>query len=150
MIVIYTRVVILLDEEEFDTAQERCRILADRCRSEFKAELLCYLSEPVFCEQIADTYSCLLTYSKDDVLQQNRIICVGKQSGGEKREICASGDLGRAALYEGTSAPGAGGGKISCPSGKTGPSERTEFPYFPAGYAAAVLYVYGKEGDAGS
>ena len=87
VIVIYTRVVILLDEEEFDTAQERCRILADRCRSEFKAELLCYLSEPVFCEQIADTYSCLLTYSKDDVLQQNRIICVGKQSGGEKREI---------------------------------------------------------------
>lgn len=87
VIVIYTRVVILLEEAEFDTAQERCRILADRCRSEYQAELLCYIGEPVFCEQLADTYSSLLTYSKDDVLQQNRITCVSRQSMGEKKEI---------------------------------------------------------------
>lgn len=87
VIVIYTRVVILLEEAEFDTAQERCRILADRCRSEYQAELLCYIGEPVFCEQLADTYSSLLTYSKDDVLQQNRITCVNRQSLGEKKEI---------------------------------------------------------------
>ena len=67
VIVIYTRVVILLEEAEFDTAQERCRILADRCRSEYQAELLCYIGEPVFCEQLADTYSSLLTYSKDGI-----------------------------------------------------------------------------------
>ena len=87
VIVIYTRVVILLEEAEFDTAQERCRILADRCRSEYQAELLCYIGESVFCEQLADTYSSLLTYSKDDVLQQNRITCVNRQSLGEKKEI---------------------------------------------------------------
>ena len=41
----------------------------------------------MFCEQLADTYSSLLTYSKDDVLQQNRITCVNRQSLGEKKEI---------------------------------------------------------------
>ena len=49
VIVIYTRVVILFGGGRcLIRLRKRCRILADRCRSEYQAELLCYIGESVF------------------------------------------------------------------------------------------------------
>ena len=78
VIVIYTRVVIILEEEEFGTERRKCQRLLEVCRDELGAEILCYLSEDIFCEEFARTYSGLLEYSKDDVLQQEAIVRVDR------------------------------------------------------------------------
>lgn len=78
VIVIYTRVVILLDEDEFGTERKKCQRLLEVCRKELGAEILCYLSEDIFCEELSSTYSALLEYSKDDVLQQESVTRVDR------------------------------------------------------------------------
>lgn len=78
VIVIYTRVVVLLEEDEFEQAEKKCRLLAEKCREELKAEILCYMGGRIFCEEIADSYSGLLAYSKDDVLQEHTVTRVSE------------------------------------------------------------------------
>lgn len=87
VIVIYSRVAILIEQEEFDTLEERCKVLIQRCREELNAEILCYISEPAFCERISDIYDNLLAYSKDDVLKQQQIIHVKNRKKEEISEI---------------------------------------------------------------
>lgn len=87
IIVIYTRVVIVLDEKDIGGAEDACRKLAEKCMNELGAKILCYVSEPVFCEQFAATYNTLLSYSKDDVLHQNLITRIGKRQPEVKEEI---------------------------------------------------------------
>lgn len=89
IIVIYTRVVIILNEAEFATFYERCERLVWKCREMLGAELLCYISEPVYCEELSTAYGILLEYSKDDVLSQDHMIEVvhQKKSGSKQRII---------------------------------------------------------------
>ena len=74
VIVIYTRVIIILNENEFDVFTEKCEMLVSKCKEMLEAIILCYISKPVYCEEFSDTYRMLLKYSKDDVLGQNNII----------------------------------------------------------------------------
>ena len=91
VIVIYTRVVVILNAEEAQTAEKNCRLLAKEC----KQELLFYMSEPVYCEVFAQTYDRLLQFSKNDVLRRNSFVQVktGREEtdrhsgGGSAREL---------------------------------------------------------------
>ena len=85
VIVIYTRVVVILDEKEGERFREIGPDLVERCRDMFGAQILCYVSEDIFCEEMEKTYSRLLRFSKDDVLCQESIQYVLRQ-GGEKVE----------------------------------------------------------------
>lgn len=78
VIVIYTRVVIILGEQELPLFQERAAQLVEKCRTLLSAEILCYISERIFCEEMAETYAGLLRFSKDDVLCQERVRTVEK------------------------------------------------------------------------
>ena len=78
VIVIYTRLVLIYNEAEFPKTEERLTNLSEHCRSELSAELLCYIGEPVYCEEIAGIYRNLLRYSKDDMLRQTVLNYVGK------------------------------------------------------------------------
>ena len=89
VIVIYTRLVLIYDETELSGIEKNLQQLAERCRSELSAELLCYLGEPVYCEEIAGMYRTLLRYSKDDMLQQTVMNHVGRG----KREEPEAPDL---------------------------------------------------------
>ena len=80
VIVIYTRLVLIYDEAEFPEAEKRLTELSENCRRELSAEILCYLGEPVYCEEIADMYRTLLQCSKDDMLQQSLLNYVGKNA----------------------------------------------------------------------
>lgn len=86
VIVIYTRVLVLLNESEFETFPEKCELLVLKCEEMLKAKILCYISKPVFCEEISGTYRTLLEYSKDDVLGQNTIIRVEHQKNKAAKE----------------------------------------------------------------
>jgi len=86
VIVIYTRVLIILNESEFETFPEKCEILALKCEEMLKAKILCYISKPIFCDDISETYRMLLKYSKDDVLGQNTIIQVEHQKNKAAKE----------------------------------------------------------------
>ena len=85
-IVIYTRVVLIADEDEFEMEEEKCMKLAQACEKELGAKILCYLSDDIFCEEFGNTYSRLLEYSKDDILQQKVVTWVKekKEPGNEK------------------------------------------------------------------
>lgn len=87
VLVIYTRVILILEPEEAQAAEECLKELAERCRKELSAELLFYFGEPVFCEEFAESYASLLSFSKDDVLQQSQMIHVREGMGGGKKEI---------------------------------------------------------------
>ncbi len=95
VIVIYSRIVVVLEQQEFESAESRCRRLVQRCGQELGAELICYIGTPVFCEGIAEAYSQLLAYSKDDVLKQNGVVYVDKRKRGENKIVlpAAWGDL---------------------------------------------------------
>lgn len=76
VIIIYSRIAILIEQKEFSAAEDKCKVLIQRCKEELNAEVRCYISEPVFCERLAEVYSTLLAYSKDDVLKQQPITMV--------------------------------------------------------------------------
>ncbi len=80
IIVIYNRVILVLLHEEFETVQTKCKDFIQCCKDELKAEALCYISEPVFCEQLPKVYNELFIYSRDDVLKQKRIIRLKQQA----------------------------------------------------------------------
>lgn len=86
VLVIYSRVAILITPEEFDDIEGKCNLLIQGCREELGAEIICYISEQVFCEKIAEVYRSLLSYSKDDVLKQQQIVRVKnrKKEGNEE------------------------------------------------------------------
>lgn len=86
VIVIYTRVVLILKEEEFDSFPEKCQLLVLKCREMLGAKILCYISQPVYCEELSATYNMLLEYSKDDVLGQKSIIEVKKPEKKARKE----------------------------------------------------------------
>lgn len=48
VIVIYTRVLVILNESEFETFPEKCELLVLKCEEMLKAKILCYISKPVF------------------------------------------------------------------------------------------------------
>lgn len=73
VMVIYNRVAILLENSEMDSVKEKCWSLINACKNELGAEIFCYISEPVYYEQLSDVYSGLLTYSTDDVLRKERV-----------------------------------------------------------------------------
>lgn len=79
VIVIYTRVVVLLDEREGERFREVGPRLVERCQEMLGAQILCYVSENIFCEEMEKTYSGLLRFSKDDVLCQESIQYVKKE-----------------------------------------------------------------------
>ena len=85
VIVIYTRVVVILDEKEGERFREIGPGLVERCRDMFGAQILCYVSGDIFCEEMEKTYSRLLRFSKDDVLCQDSIQYV-TQRDGEREE----------------------------------------------------------------
>ena len=103
----------------------------------------------MFCEQLADTYSSLLTYSKDDVLQQNRITCVNRQSLGEKKEIAVPDTWGELLYTKEPQRLVKEVEKFLVPLARLGHLSEQNFPYFPAGYAPAVFYIYGKKRKCG-
>lgn len=86
VLVIYSRVAILITPEEFGDIEDKCGLLIQGCREELGAEIVCYISEQVFCEKIAENYRNLLSYSKDDVLKQQQIVRVKsrKKEGNEE------------------------------------------------------------------
>lgn len=57
VIVIYTRVVVILDEKEGERFREIGPGLVERCRDMFGAQILCYVSGDIFCEEMEKTYS---------------------------------------------------------------------------------------------
>lgn len=90
--VIWSRVAVLLEENELDTVQEKLSLLIEACKEELDAAVFCYVSEPVYCEQLPDTYAELLAYSHDDVLRQRQIVWVKKKAlpGSGRLEIPAA------------------------------------------------------------
>lgn len=95
VIVIYSRIVVILQQQEFEAVEGKCRQLIQRCRQEIGAELICYIGKSVFCEGISESYAQLLSYSKDDMLKQNDVVYVGNRKREENKiAIPASwGDL---------------------------------------------------------
>lgn len=80
VIVIYTRVVIILSEKEAPLFAERAPELIEKCSKLLSAEILCYVSSRIFCEEMAETYAGLLRFSKDDVLCQEQVRLVEKST----------------------------------------------------------------------
>ena len=74
----HTRVVVILDEREGERFREVGPRLVERCQEMLGAQILCYVSENIFCEEMEKTYSGLLRFSKDDVLCQESIQYVKK------------------------------------------------------------------------
>lgn len=87
VMVIYDRVAILLEDPEVDSAKEKCWLLINTCKEELGAEIFCYISEPVYYEELADVYSGLLTYSKGDVLRIEQVRYVKKGKMKENTKI---------------------------------------------------------------
>ena len=87
VMIIYSRVAVLLEEGEFETAREKCHTLVEECEKELGADVFCYISEPVFCEKIADVYTGLLAYSNDDVLRPQQVVDVKNRKMEENRRI---------------------------------------------------------------
>lgn len=86
VIVIYTRVVVILEEREGERFKETGPGLVEKCREMFGAQILCYVSENIFCEEMEKTYSSLLRFSKDDVLCQDSIQYVKREDSRRKQE----------------------------------------------------------------
>lgn len=78
-VIIYSRVVLILNDDQEDQDEQRARRLSERCQEELGADLYCYFSRPIYCDEIPFSYSLLLTSSKDDVLRSSHIVHVGSQ-----------------------------------------------------------------------
>lgn len=87
VMVIYSRIAVLLEHSELEFAKKKCLMLIDACKKELGAELFCYISEPVYYEELADIYSGLLTYSKGDVLRMEQVKYVKKGKMEENQKI---------------------------------------------------------------
>lgn len=87
VLVIYSRVAILITQEEFNDIESKCNLLIQGCREELGAEIICYISEQMFCEKMSENYRSLLSYSKDDVLKQQQIVRVKNRKKEENEEI---------------------------------------------------------------
>lgn len=87
VMVIYSRVAVLLENEELQSAKEKCMELIDACKKDLGAEIFCYVSEPVYYEELPDAYSDLFTYSKGDVLRMEQVKYVKKGRVEENHKI---------------------------------------------------------------
>lgn len=76
-VIIYSRVVLILNDDAEALDEQRARRLSERCQEELGADLYCYFSQPIYCDEIPLSYSLLLTSSKDDVLRSSHIVQVG-------------------------------------------------------------------------
>ena len=79
VIIIYSRVVILLEETSDREITDCCKALIQRGKQELDADLFCYIGDPVYCERLAELYQSLLSYSKDDILRQKSIVKISKR-----------------------------------------------------------------------
>lgn len=79
VIIIYSRVIILLEEAADREITDCCRELIRRGKRDLDAELFCYIGEPVYCESLPELYQGLLSYSKDDILRQKSIVQISKR-----------------------------------------------------------------------
>ena len=88
VIVIYTRVVVILDEKEGERFREIGPGLVERCRDMFGAQILCYVSGDILLRGDGKkSYSRLLRFSKDDVLcQVQHPVCDAKGRRAGRRE----------------------------------------------------------------
>lgn len=87
VMVIYSRVAILLDDVELDSVETKCWQLINACKEELGAEIFCYISEPVYYEELAGVYSGLFAYSKGDVLRREQVKFVKKGRMKENQKI---------------------------------------------------------------
>ena len=80
VIIIYSRIIALFTDETPEVkVTEWCNLMAERGKEDLGAALFFYMGEPAYCESFADLYHGLLTFSKDDVLRQNRILKVNRR-----------------------------------------------------------------------
>ncbi len=93
VIVIYSSVIILLDEDEFYGDVERCKSLIKKGKNDLNIQVLCYIAEPCYCESIPEVYDSLLSYSRNDVLKQSSIVRLSKKDGEKSYELILPNDL---------------------------------------------------------